>query len=244
MATSINSKILRIWELAAGQHPVDRAITVMQELFPERSWDDLARCSIGKRNDLLLTIREQIFGKELHGSSKCSECGKALEFIADVDEFRVPSEPADQDAVYELESAGYRIRVRLLNSLDLAAIADCDVETGRRLLARRAVQKLSREAQQVTVDELPDEAIAAISQTMAVCDPQANMDIDLECPECHRDFSIPFDIGSFLWREINAQAKRLLREVEVLARYFGWREADILAMTSVRRHQYLAMVEG
>jgi hypothetical protein len=51
-----------------------------------------------------------------------------------------------------------------------------------------------------------------------------------------------FDIGAFLWEEIAAQARRLLREVHTLARAYGWREADILVMSAARRQAYLEMV--
>ena len=42
--------------------------------------------------------------------------------------------------------------------------------------------------------------------------------------------------------ELATQAKRLLREVHFLARAYGWREADILAMSARRRQAYLEMV--
>ncbi len=51
-----------------------------------------------------------------------------------------------------------------------------------------------------------------------------------------------FDVVSFFWSEICVQAKRLLREVHTLARAYGWREADILNMSTARRQFYLEMV--
>jgi hypothetical protein len=51
-----------------------------------------------------------------------------------------------------------------------------------------------------------------------------------------------FDAGEFLWREVAARARRLVYEVHALARYYGWREADILSMTGRRREAYLEMV--
>ena len=52
-----------------------------------------------------------------------------------------------------------------------------------------------------------------------------------------------FDIVSFFWAEIDAWARRVLREVNVLARAYGWRESDILALSPVRRQIYLSMVQ-
>jgi hypothetical protein len=50
-----------------------------------------------------------------------------------------------------------------------------------------------------------------------------------------------FDIGRYLWEELRAQAVRLLHEVHTLARFYGWREADILALSAARRHAYLEL---
>ena len=50
------------------------------------------------------------------------------------------------------------------------------------------------------------------------------------------------DIGEFFWRELTVQAKRLLREVHLLARGYGWREADVLALHPRRRQAYLDLL--
>ena len=76
---------------------------------------------------------------------------------------------------------------------------------------------------------------------MEVCDPLAAIDIPLDCLNCGHQWQPLFDIVSFFWTEIAAQARRLLREVHTLARYYGWREADILAMSAIRRQFYLEM---
>jgi hypothetical protein len=78
---------------------------------------------------------------------------------------------------------------------------------------------------------------------MARQDPQAEIRINLSCPQCDQQWSDYFDIGSFFWTEITVMAKRLLADVDALARRYGWREADILAMTPWRRHTYLQLGE-
>ena len=70
-------------------------------------------------------------------------------------------------------------------------------------------------------------------------DPQAEVLMPLTCPNCEHSWHSLFDIVSFFWTELTSQAKQLLQEVHVLARFYGWREADILAMTTVRRRFYL-----
>jgi hypothetical protein len=90
--------------------------------------------------------------------------------------------------------------------------------------------------------DLPETVIAALAEYMTQCDPQADVQLNLSCPACGQSWTVMFDIVSFFWSEICAQAKRLLREVHTLARAYSWREADILNMSTARRQFYLEMV--
>jgi hypothetical protein len=49
------------------------------------------------------------------------------------------------------------------------------------------------------------------------------------------------DVAAFVWAEIESEARRLLLEVDVLARRYGWSERDILDMSPIRRYQYLEL---
>ena len=54
----------------------------------------------------------------------------------------------------------------------------------------------------------------------------------------------PTDIAGFFWAELDAWARRLLREIHTLARFYGWSEAEILALSPLRRRCYLEMVQA
>ena len=66
----------------------------------------------------------------------------------------------------------------------------------------------------------------------------------LYCPECGHRWHATFDIVSFFWSEIDAWAYRTLHQVHRLASAYGWREADILAMSPWRRQFYLSLQNG
>jgi len=85
--------------------------------------------------------------------------------------------------------------------------------------------------------------VDALSAELARRQPWADVEIALSCPGCSTAWEAPLDIGSFVWDEIAAEARRVVHEVDRLARAYGWREADILAMTPARRRTYLALVE-
>jgi hypothetical protein len=81
-----------------------------------------------------------------------------------------------------------------------------------------------------------------VSAVLSEHDAQADVTLAMRCVACGHAWQLLFDIGAFLWSEIDACATRLLGEVDALARAYGWREADILAMSGTRRAAYLGMV--
>ena len=79
---------------------------------------------------------------------------------------------------------------------------------------------------------------------MSLADPMAEILVNLPCPACGFDNNPHLDIGSFLWTEMEAHAKRLLLEVHLLASAYGWTEQAILSLSGQRRAAYLEMVRG
>jgi hypothetical protein len=235
-------EILSIWELGLEQHPLDRALTMLRVAFPEWPWDELVTLSIGQRDDLLLTIREHTFGSRLIGLAVCPECQVRLEFTLDIADIHTAQgvQPVDQE--YQLTVDDYELHFRLLNSTDLATIVGYrDVLTARRLLIERCVVQARQNGAEVDRATLPETVSSALARHMVKYDPQAEVVLDLSCAACGQRWQTLFDIVLFLWSEICAQAKRLLREVHILAQSYGWHEADILSMSAARRQIYLEM---
>jgi hypothetical protein len=81
--------------------------------------------------------------------------------------------------------------------------------------------------------------IDELARYIKACDPQAEIIINLCCPACNNAWQNLFDITTFLWDEIEAQAKKLLAEVHQLAFAYGWHEQHILALSTARRRYYL-----
>ncbi|MEP7219170.1 MAG: phage baseplate protein [Bacteroidota bacterium] len=234
--------IIIVWERGEHRHPVDRALTMLAAAHPRMTAGELAELSIGERDARLLAIREATVGPDLQSFAECPACRERLTFTLDTRTIRVPK-PDHGDDGMELVAGNHTLRFRLPNSHDLAALALCgDPETGHRLLVERCLLEATRDGIAIPGDRLPDEAVAKLAGTMAELDPQAEVLIGMECLSCGHRWQLLFDIAAFLWTEIALQAKRLLREVHILARAYGWREADILSLSATRREFYIDMV--
>jgi hypothetical protein len=253
MRTLSAGEILDVWERGSGRTPAERALTVLAAACPERSTGELAELPLGARDALLLAVRERSFGSKLASFARCPECAEALEFTADVADLRtgLPDSEAWEApplvfraALHPGGSDGPSVHVtyRLPSGGDLVALRNVvDPAVFRRALAERCVIEASWAGAEAPGD-LPAEVLAALADEMSAHDPQAEVLLDLTCPTCGARWQTVFDIAAYLWTELAAEAKRLLREVDALARVYGWREADILALSSVRRQAYMEMV--
>jgi hypothetical protein len=110
------------------------------------------------------------------------------------------------------------------------------------MLARSCIIDARSSDAPVPFEQLTEETILRVEERLAEADPAAEILLAIRCPSCACEWQTLFDIVPFFWTEISVQARRLLREVDLLARAYGWREADILAMTPLRRSLYLDMV--
>ncbi len=235
-------ELLNIWERGLGSRPFERALTILSAGAPESSTADLARMSIGRRDASLLRLREWAFGSELAMMAACPRCHRELETAMTVADLCAPIESA---SVSETSPAigDYKFRCRAPNTEDLAACTGLDIAMSRQTLFTRCVLDCTCGGSPAATDELPAEIIDEVIDRIAETD-QADIRIDLTCPDCDYRWNELFDIVSFFWTEIDAWARRILREVHILASVYGWRESDILALGPVRRQIYLAMAEA
>ena len=222
-------------------------MAILSVASSETSPAALARLSIGRRDANLLQLREWAFGPELAMMAACPTCQQTLEMTMTVSELRMSGCPAvkpTDDFESALMLRDYQVRYRSPNTEDIAGCAGLDLAASRRKLLACCVTEARCQGKNVSAEDLPEDVAQKVEEQIAAIDPQADMRLDLICPECHQRWQEVFDIASFFWAEIDAWARRVLREVNVLARAYGWRESEILALSPVRRQIYLAMAQA
>lgn len=229
---------MRAWELGQRQDAAGQALVLLSVLYPEQGPDALALIPLGERDQRLLAARERLFGPHLDGYSECPHCGERLEYrLSTADLMDEPTSPVPR--VHEWQTDGLALRFRLPTSLDLLYAARCaSVGAVRRTLAERCL--LEPDAATAALSE---EAVSLLAGRMAAADPRVETLLDLVCPACDHRWQVIFDIAAFLWTELAAQARQLLREVHLLAQAYGWGEAEILQLSPPRRQFYLELVQ-
>lgn len=235
--------MLAAWETGERQGPVARALTLLSRGYPERTLAELTSLSIGQRDGLLLKLRTETFGPGLRGFAECALCGQQLVFSTTSAELSVS--PPSASWPKELRFEDWVLLLRPLDSHALATAARFgELELARRHLLESCLVSAQHAGEEVDAEELPDEIYVRISSALAEQDPQAEILLALRCanPTCGHEWDALFDIATYLWTEIAAQAKRIFDEVDALARAYGWSEAAILGMSATRRRQYIARV--
>jgi len=236
------AELLGAWERGLTQSLIQRAVELLSVVYPEASLDCLLGLSIGQRDAELLALRERLFGPEMAGVTVCPQCGGRLDLTLNAAEMRSAC-AQEPEAGLALSVAGYELQFRPPTSEDLAAALDFDgADEARNRLLGRCLLSAQRDGATLRSDELPHEVVDSVSDWMARADPLADIQLAVSCPLCDHHWQAAFDIVSFLWREIESLAARLLRDVHTLASAYGWHERDILALSPVRRQFYLALL--
>lgn len=236
------SKLLVIWEKGIDLPMYERAL-ILLEAASGKSKDSVIALTIGQRDLKLLELRDALFGREVPCITACPACNERLELNLDSNELRVSCESDDVQAQQELKIDGLTLQYRLPNSADLALAASAnDGDSARNILLARCLIAAYQGTCELAYAELPLTALDALSNAMAVADPQSHLELALTCPACEQNWLAVFDIASYLWIEIQNWAMRTLREVYLLASAFGWSESEILALSPMRRQLYLQSV--
>ena len=249
MRSLSTAELITVWERGLNQTPIQRSLALLAIACPEISLEELAKLSIGQRDARLLVLREWTFGSQLVSVTDCPHCGDRLELTFNVADIQVSPEAEPED-VLSLKVDKWEVQFRLPNSLDLLSLTPPQTpfppnpETillVRKRLLQRCLLRVAHEGKE-PAEPPPSLVEERIVEQMALADPQADIQLALNCPACGHQWQTVFDIISFFWSEIDAWANRTLREVHDLASAYGWGESDILAMSAQRRQLYLSMV--
>lgn len=234
--------LIDCWEAASRAPAGWRGLALLHPTEDGEDFDRLSRLTLGRRDARLLELRRALFGDAMEGLATCPACGLVLD---------VGLRPSDlalapaADVPMSVERDGWAVEFRLPDTRDLHAAAACpDVESARHVLIERCVVRATHGSVEVSPSGIPSEVIADMEEAMANADPQADLRFPLTCPDCAVSWEAGIDLEHFVGAEVATGARRLMRDVHRLAAAYGWTEAEILGLSTVRREAYLDLVAG
>jgi hypothetical protein len=232
-----SAELIQLWERGHEMPPARRAVALAEAALAGQDGPAAADLPVGDRDHRLMLLRGRLFGPRVSGQDSCAECGTVLDVSFDLGALAAGHAPAATPVTVRV---GKRVlRCRPLTTADLIAVAEADGPDFRVGLLARCVT--GSDGQAATGLSAP--AMAKVMSALSAADPLADVRLAVTCGECGYQWDITFDIASFLWTEICAAVERLLSDVHVLARAYGWSEAAILALSPTRRAAYLEMCD-
>jgi len=230
--------LLTAWERCAGEHDINRAVTMLALALPASSREQLAALPLAERNVLLLRLHEVSFGPRMRGFAACSQCGEPLEFTFAAGSLADDLEARRTQSRGERDTVATGIRMRPVSTCDLLATLDEPdaVQAQDRLLALG----VGAEAAAGRALRTQPGVVAAFERINAA----AELTGTIACPLCGSAEILDLDLARFLWLEVRHAARRLMDEVDALAGAYGWSERAIVRMSPRRRAVYLEMLDA
>jgi hypothetical protein len=240
-------ELLELWERGMESSEIERGLLMLSYCLPERPWAQLAAVSIGRRDSMLLELRRATLGTALNAFAVCPGCAEELEFEMNAEELGLSSGGEEQAEEHSFQQGPFSVHCRLPDSTDLYAASSCaSVEEARQMILSRCIHSIEAVPEFVeqapAAGEIPEAVAEGFEAYLSERESAADVSLKLECPSCGQRWELALDIVSFFWREIQSVARRIVLEVDALARSYGWGEAEILSMTPARRQLYLEMV--
>lgn len=239
-----DKNLLLVWEKGLHQPELYKALYLLELLYPDTDLETLMAFSIGERDANLLYLRQLFFGNWFYNSANCPSCSQKIEWEMPLEALQLQTiDSKIEHKTFEFTFEGKTIPFRLPNSRDMLDLSQKpDTSNATDFLLKKCMLPSS-------ADHLKSESFSAdlkneIIEKMAELDPQADIQMDLICPECEHTWALNFDILKYLWAEIEDWAYRLLQDIGVLAMHFSWSEKDILELSSFRRNLYLKMLQS
>jgi len=198
-------------------------------------WDTL---SVTDLDALLLLTRQVIFGDAIRADAVCPRhgCGAAIEVSFRVSEYLAYHKPRKARGVEPTEETGWfrfrdvPVEFRLPNGADRVAIAPHPQP--ERELIRRCVRPAN----------LSTKLLKRVEKAMEAIAPHLSNNLQGKCAECGAVVEIYFDPQQFTLRELRHQAAFIYEDIHLLAMYYQWSEAEILALPRPRRIHYAEMI--
>lgn len=198
-------------------------------------WHDLTVTDI---DVALMRLRQRALGDIIRAELSCPapDCRARVDIVFSIDAFLEHHEPKPPPRVEAVGDAwvrltGTEVDFRSPNAGDQIAIAlDDDPELA---LVRRCVR----------AEKVPARLRERIETAMELLAPSLFAELEGACPECNARVAADFDPLQYTLRELRNRAVRVYDDVCIIARQTHWREADILALPTLRRTRYAELVQ-
>jgi len=214
------------------------AIKLLASLIDEVSGLEAVELVASDRDRLLAAVYKQAFGDRIESTLTCRRCGQPFDLdfslhhvITTVDQRTAAEEWRSLgDGRFE-NSDGVLFRLPTgRDELELSGLASEAVES---LLLERCAEESTLAHDRTAFEELLERVA-----------PLLDLELVAPCAECGHVHSVQFDIQTYVLGAILAERRRLLTEINRLARAYSWSLDEILSLRRSDRRQFVELIEN
>lgn len=189
------------------------------------------------RDRLLAAVYQRAFGDRIESTLTCARCGQPFDLYFSLTQLMESQSQPESGEWRALEGGRFEaangISFRLPDGNDELAVAGLEpFEVGSNLLSRCTEG-----------GEWP-EGLAAFEELLEQVAPLLDLELLATCAECNYVHTVQFDIQSYVLGAIVAERRRLLTEINRIARAYSWSLDEILALTRSDRRQLVELIEN
>ena len=219
------------------------AINLLSSLLEDSALEEANRLNaadlvVSDRDRLLARVYKQAFGDRIESTLKCARC--AQPFDLDFSLQRVIKAVDERTAGDEWQSLGEGrfenstgVRFRLPTGRDELELAGLASDAVASLLLKRCAQESNWSEERTAFEELLERVA-----------PLLDLELVAPCAECGHVHTIQFDIQTYVLGAIMAERRRLLTEINRLARAYSWSLDEILSLRRSDRRQFVELIEN
>jgi hypothetical protein len=214
---------------------------------------------IADRDFLLLKLRAATFGSLVQATVPCPwpDCGRKVDIDFSTDDIPVVSSEekgptytmslSPEAAFLENGELFRDLTFRLPTGADQELLASVVLENESLALAEllaRCIHSIGpvEIASAPQIAGLSPLARMEIEREMLRIAPKIELNMEVNCPECGRMFTVPFDLQDFFFGEMRTSRDLLYREVHYLAYHYHWSEKEIMEMPKDQRRNYIEVL--
>lgn len=243
-------QLLQAWEAGAHTAISEWPLRLLSIAYPDFLYETLEQMTISQRDQLVLGLRESVFGSSMRSRATCSRCDTPIELTFLTSDLQTNNGAASKTDLGQFTCAAGRhvATFRLPRCADWIRL---DTDPARpagddhalsQLLARRCLVALDGQESNDERQPVPEDVLASVAKAIADSDVNTHTELRVECPQCGHHWTALFDVVSYFWEELDVHCQRLLEHVHLLAQAYGWTEDQILRLSDARRQAYLALI--
>ena len=189
------------------------------------------------RDRLLAAVYRRAFGDRIESTLTCVRCSQPFDLyfslnrlLASLDEPRPGEWKALGDGRFE---AANGVSFRLPTGTDELAVVGLTPEEVEAVLLSRCTEGAEWPEGRTAFEELLEQVA-----------PLLDLELLAPCAECNHVHTVQFDIQSYVLGALVAERRRLLVEINRIARAYSWSLDEILSLTRSDRRQFVEIIEN